>query len=98
MGKKRSSTKEPTTRNKYITIKYITELQGNAKIKTLIRKYSKMDVVLAIDYLANAYPRLWALANQKRKIHILKEVLEKKKDRGYGLWEIEEIMKERLGV
>ena len=91
--KKRSSAKELTTQSKYIT-----ELQGNTKLKTLIRKYSKMDVVLAVDYLANAYPRMWGAANQKRKIHFLKEALKRKEERGYGAWERAEHYASKMGV
>ena len=90
--------KRMPTKGTNIQSKYITELQGNSKFKTLIRKYSKMDVVLAIDYLSTSYPSLWGAANQKRKIHILKEVLKKKEERGYGAWERVEHYASKMGV
>ncbi len=78
--------------------KYTTSLLGNSKFKTLTSKFSRKDIEQAARYLAETYSILWMMANQNRKIHILKEVLEQKEKRGYGPWEIEKVMKERLGV
>ncbi len=78
--------------------KYITSLLGNSKFKTLTSKFSREDIEQAAKYLAETYSILWKTSNQNRKIHILKKVLEQKERRGYGPWEIEKVMKERLGV
>ncbi len=77
--------------------KYTTSLLGNSKFKTLT-KFSRKDIEQAAKYLAETYSILWEMANQNRKIFLIREVLEAKEERGFGMWEIEKVMKERLGV
>ena len=76
---------------------YTTSLLGNSKFKKL-SKFSRTDIEQAAKYLAETYSILWEMANQNRKIFLIREVLEVKEQRGYGPWEIEKVMKERLGV
>ena len=78
--------------------KYTTSLLGNSRLKTLTSKFSRKDIEQAAKYLAETYSILWEMANQNRKIFLIREVLEQKEKRGYGPWEIEKVMKERLGV
>ncbi len=75
-------------------MKYPKELRGNSKIGKL--KFTRAEIELAIEYLAKTYPSLWKSAGQNRKVKLISEVLEAKRKRGYGMWEIMEHMEEEL--